>query len=85
MARTADLAPPTYKAKTPDKQLSRTYIEQQIERLLEVFFESSDKSMGAGKCPFCGKGDLAAMRLTDPQNLNHGGVWCNKCNFRIMI
>ena len=58
MARTADLAPPTYKAKTPDKQLSRTYIEQQIERLLEVFFESSDKSMGAGKCPFCGKGRM---------------------------
>ena len=85
MARTADVNPPTYKTNPESNQLSRTYIEQQIKRLLEVFFENSDKSMGVGKCPFCKKGDMAAVRLTDPQNLNHGGVWCNKCNFRIMI
>ncbi len=84
-ARTADVVSPTSKVKPQSQQLTRTYVEQEIEKLLEKFFESSDKSQGAGKCPFCGKGDLAAMRLTDPQNLNHGGVWCNKCNFRIML
>ena len=84
-ARTADLEPPTAKVKPKSKQLSRMYIEQEIKRLLEIFFKSNDKSLGAGPCPFCEKGQLAVMRLTDPQNLNRGGVWCNTCNFRLMI
>ncbi len=84
-ARTADMVPPTAKVKSRSKQLTRTYIEEQMEKILEIFFESSDKSQGAGPCPFCEKGQLAAMRLTDPQNLNRGGVWCTKCNFRVML
>ncbi len=84
-ARTADAVPPTAKVKPQLKELSRPYIEREMHRIMEIFFEAGEQSRPAGACPFCGTGELVAMRLTDTQNLNRGGVWCNRCNFRMMI
>ena len=84
-ARIADMFAPTFKSKSKNKELSQPYIEQEIQTILEKFFAAGEQSSPAGKCPFCGSGDLVAMRLTDPQNENRGGVWCSRCNFRFMI
>lgn len=85
MARTADQLPPTYQVKPQSKELNRPFIESQMKIVMEKFFEANEYSSSVGTCPFCEKGELVAMRLTDPQNQNRGGVWCNHCNFRFMI
>jgi hypothetical protein len=85
MARTADQVAPTKKVKSLNKELSRPMIEKQMNIIMGKFFEAEEQSKPVGQCPFCEQGELEAMRLTDSQNENRGGVWCNRCNFRFMI